>query len=37
MDTTIAKNYGWKPNISFEKAIIETYADLEKNYKKYLR
>lgn len=37
MDTTIAKNYGWKPNISFEKAIIETYDDLEKNYKKYLR
>jgi len=34
LDTTIAKNYGWKPNISFEKAIIETYNDLVKNYKK---
>ena len=34
LDTTIAKNYGWKPNISFEKAIIETYKDLVKNYKK---
>tara|TARA_B100001173_G_C15990967_1_gene548974 strand:+ start:375 stop:1325 length:951 start_codon:yes stop_codon:yes gene_type:complete len=34
LDTSIAKNYGWKPNISFEKAITETYADLVKNYKK---
>ena len=34
LDTTIAKNYGWKPKISFEKAIIETYKDLVKNYKK---
>ncbi len=33
LDTTIAKNYGWKPNINFEKAITETYADLIKNYK----
>ncbi len=33
LDTTIAKNYGWKPKISFEKAIIETYNDLVKNYK----
>lgn len=34
LDTTIAKKYGWKPKISFEKAIIETYKDLVKNYKK---
>ena len=34
LDTKVAKNYGWKPNISFEKAIIETYKDLVKNYKK---
>ena len=32
LDTTIAKSYGWKPNISFEKAIIETYKDLVKNF-----
>ena len=34
LDTTIARYYGWKPKISFEKAIIETYKDLVKNYKK---
>ena len=34
LDTSIAKNYGWKPNINFEKAIIKTYEDLIKNYKK---
>ena len=34
LDTTIAKKYGWKPKINFEKAIIETYKDLVKNYKK---
>ena len=34
LDTTVAKNYGWEPKISFEKAIIETYKDLVKNYKK---
>ena len=34
LDTTIAKNYGWKPKISFENAIKETYKDLIKNYKK---
>lgn len=32
LDTTIAKSYGWKPNISFEKAIVETYKDLVKNF-----
>ena len=34
LDTSIANNYGWKPNINFEKAIIKTYEDLIKNYKK---
>ena len=34
LDTSIAKSYGWKPNISFEEAIVETYKDLIKNYKK---
>ena len=34
LDTTIANNYGWKPKISFEKAIMETYKDLVKNFKK---
>ena len=34
LNTTIANNYGWKPKIKFEKAIIETYKDLVKNYKK---
>ena len=34
LDTSIAKSYGWKPKIKFEKAIIETYKDLVKNYKK---
>ena len=34
LDTNIARNYGWKPEITFEKAIIETYKDLVKNYKK---
>lgn len=33
LDTTIANNYGWKPQIKFEKAIIDTYKDLVKNYK----
>ena len=32
LDTTIAKNYGWKPNVKFETAIIETFKDLEKNF-----
>ena len=33
LDTTVANNYGWKPQIKFEKAIIDTYKDLVKNYK----
>ena len=33
LNVNIAKNYGWKPKIKFEKAIIETYKDLVKNYK----
>ena len=36
MDSSIAKNYGWKPIINFDKAIIDTYKDLVKNNKKYL-
>lgn len=34
LDTTIAKSYGWRPKVKFQKAIIETYKDLVKNYKK---
>lgn len=34
LNTSIAKKYGWKSTIKFEKAIIETYKDLVKNYKK---
>ena len=34
LDTNIAKNYGWKPKISFEEAIIKTYKDLVKNFNK---
>ena len=34
LSTNVAKNYGWTPKIKFEKAIIETYEDLVKNYKK---
>ena len=34
LDTSIAKNYGWKPKISFEEAIIKTYKDLVKNFNK---
>lgn len=33
LDTSIAKEYGWRPKVKFEKAIIETYKDLVKNYK----
>ena len=32
LNTSVAKNYGWKPRVKFEKAIIETYKDLVKNY-----
>ncbi len=32
LDTSIAKSYGWKPKISFEKAIVDTYKDLVKNF-----
>ncbi len=34
LDTTIAKSYGWKSKIKFEDAIIKSYNDLIKNYKK---
>ena len=34
IDTSVAKSYGWKPKVNFEKAIIETYKDLVKNYNK---
>ena len=33
LDTNVAKNYGWKPKIKFEKAIIKTFEDLVSNYK----
>ena len=33
LDTAVAKNYGWRPKIKFEKAIIKTFEDLVKNYK----
>ena len=33
LNTNIAKSYGWKPKVEFEKAIIKTYKDLVKNYK----
>ena len=32
LDTSLAKNYGWKPSIKFETAIKETYKDLVKNF-----
>ena len=34
LSTKLANSYGWSPKIKFDKAIIETYKDLEKNYKK---
>lgn len=34
LDTSLAKSYGWKSKIKFEDAIIKTYNDLIKNYKK---
>ena len=33
LNTSIAKKYGWKPKITFRDAILNTYKDLEKNYK----
>tara|TARA_B100001121_G_C18627161_1_gene592366 strand:- start:611 stop:1183 length:573 start_codon:yes stop_codon:yes gene_type:complete len=33
LDTKLARKYGWKPKISFKKAILKTYQDLEKNYR----
>ena len=33
LNTNLAKNYGWKPKVKFEKAINETYKDLVNNYK----
>ena len=32
LNINIAKRYGWKPKVKFEKAIINTYKDLVKNY-----
>ena len=34
LSTKLANSYGWRHKIKFDKAIIETYKDLEKNYKK---
>ena len=34
LDTTLAKRYGWKPKIKLNDAILETYEDLKKNFKK---
>ena len=34
LSTKLANSYGWRPKIKFDKAIIETYKDLEKNYKR---
>ena len=33
LDTKLARKYGWKSKISFSKAILKTYKDLEKNYR----
>ncbi len=33
LDTSVARSYGWKPRIAFNKAILLTYNDLVKNYK----
>ena len=32
LSTKVAKKYGWKPKIKFNKAILETYKDLINNY-----
>ena len=34
LSTKLANSYGWRHKIKFDKAIIETYKDLENNYKK---
>jgi len=34
LDTSLAKKYGWKPKINLNKAILETYQELRKNFKK---
>ena len=34
LSTKLANSYGWRHKIKFDKAIIKTYKDLEKNYKK---
>ncbi|MDC6479632.1 GDP-L-fucose synthase [Candidatus Pelagibacter sp.] len=34
LDTNIASKYGWTPKVKFEEAIIKTYQDLVRNYKK---
>ena len=34
LDTTLAKRYGWKPKIKLNNAILETYEELKKNFKK---
>ena len=33
LNSNLANTYGWRPKIKFDKAIVETYKDLEKNYK----
>ena len=33
LSTKLANSYGWRPKIKFDKAIVDTYKDLEKNYK----
>ena len=34
LDTTLAKRYGWKPKIKLDDAILKTYEELKKNFKK---
>jgi len=34
LDTTLAKRYGWKPKMKLNDAILETYEELKKNFKK---
>ena len=34
LDTTLAKRYGWKPKIKLDYAILKTYEELKKNFKK---
>ena len=34
LDVSLAKRYGWKPKLKLSDAILETYEDLNKNFKK---